>query len=191
MLNTVYDCLSDARKKHAYDTNLKQEAESHQSCAHHGRRFAKCDSDTRSQKVPASAKEEDFLHTLFREFNWQQANTFGGRGEHPEAQDYRTRYESGLAQKNRSWCAQIFQPGAVCFLFLFISAIALGKFMKNSKQYSLEQRGDYRFEIMTSTIRKEIPYFVTRDFRDKYHISVDGYSGLREIEKSVECETII
>ena len=59
---------------------------------------------------------------------------------------------------------------------------------RNPKNYSLDKRDNYLYPRITSTIGKEIEYFVQRGFRERHKYSDKSNNELYNLEKQVEGE---
>ena len=87
-----------------------------------------------------------------------------------------------------SWCGFLFQIIFVVIIIVISTWLGIQIFIGGSKKYSLIKRDKYVHARITSTIGKEIEYFVPRGFAENHKSKDRSNKRLYKLEKQIEGE---
>ncbi len=205
-INAAYDCLSDTKKKYEYDSYHVKDAHTAHGTQSEFRQRRHRERAAKGQPTPedifrmftnrmsdhasfAREQEQTRREQQQRQQKQQktQQNSFKTTSDH-HTEKSRGRRATFTKYGGRSWCGFILQLIPVSLALLISAWLGMQTFMGGRKHYSLDRRDNYTNAKTTSTIGKEIQYFVPRGFEERHKSSGRNNDRLYQLEKQVEGE---
>ena len=212
-INAAYDCLSDAQKKYEYDSYNVQDTQTtygaqsefrqrrHRERAAKGQptpediyrmftdRMSHHDSFSREQEQARRQQQQQQQQQRRRQQNQQRTQQTSSKSTTSGCYKEKIRGRRATFTKydGRSWYGSVILQFLPIFLVLLISIwFGMQGFVGRRKYYSLDKRDNYIHARTTSTIGKEIQYFVPRGFEELHKSGGSSNDRLYQLEKQVE-----